>query len=337
MTPAPEATSIAAPAFTAAPVVVGAGPYTYSINLTSVRKLIYKAASYSCMKHHASIVDTAAAGDGIALLVILRDFANPMGSGSLEEARTKLRDHKLTAEGSKEDEYRLVVIAHIERLLVLMANVARHGIAMEDHVKMYHFLISLPDTTPWLPLLSRLETHSADKTSSWDVEKAHALQYIQTRSFKMSVKEYANVALCQAAISTLETETAMYARRKQEWNAKSRLCVWCNKQHYDSECPEPKARAFYEEMKLKRGQGSKMEGTAWNAAKAMALNKAMAALHNEFDSNDWSASDDVGGPTALGLAAEDDTPEFAMSAVGLRDVEEFVHLVHMADNDTVAK
>ena len=143
--------------------------------------------------------------------------------------------------------------------------------------------------------------------------------------------------MCQAAISTLETEIAMYARRKQEWNDKSRLCVWCNKKHYDSECPEPKARKFYEEMKLKRGQGSKIEGTAWNAAKAMALNNAMAALHNEFDSNDWPASDDFGGPTALGLAAEDDTPEFAMSAVGLRDVEEFVHLVHMANNDTVAK
>ena len=313
---------------------MGAGPYTYSINLTSVRKLIYKAASYSCMKHHASIVDTAAVGDGIALLVILRDFANPMGSGSLEEARTKLRDHKLTAEGSKEDEYRLVVIAHIERLLVLMANVARHGIAMDDHVKMYHFLISLPDTTPWMPLLSRLETHSADKTSSWDVEKAHALQYIQSRTFKMSVKEYANVAV---ALSALETETAMYARRKQEWNAKNRLCVWCNKQHYDSDCPEPKARAFYEEMKLKRGQGPKVEGTAWNAAKAMALNKAMAALHNQFDSNDWSASDDFGGLPALGLAAEDDTPEFAMSAVSLRDVEDFVDIVHMADTDTVAK
>ena len=215
---------------TVAPAVAGtvAGLYTHSINLVSVCKLIYKAASYSCIKHHASIVDTAATGDGIALMVILRDFANPRGSGSLEEARTKLRDHKLTAEGSKEDEYRLVVIAHIEKLLVLMDNVARHGVAMEDHDKLYHFLISLPDTTPWLPLLSRLETHSADKTSSWDVEKAHALQYIQTRSFKMSVKEYANVALCQAAISTFETETAMYARRKQEWNAKSRLCVWCN-------------------------------------------------------------------------------------------------------------
>ncbi len=135
------------------------------------------------------------------MMVILRDFANPRGPGSLEEARTKLRDHKLTAEGtcSKEDEYRLVVIAHIEKLLVLMANVARHGVAMEDHDKLYHFLTSLPDTTPmaWLPLLSRLENPSADKTSSWDVEKAYALQYIQTRSFKMPVKEYANIALCQ--------------------------------------------------------------------------------------------------------------------------------------------
>jgi hypothetical protein len=90
---------------TVAPAVAGtaAGLYTHSINLVSVSKLIYKAASYSCMKHHAGIVDIAATGDGIALMVILRDFATPRGSGSLEEARTKLRDHKLTAEGSKED------------------------------------------------------------------------------------------------------------------------------------------------------------------------------------------------------------------------------------------
>ena len=47
-----------------------------------------------------------------------------------------------------------------------MANVARHGVAMENHDQIYHFLTSLPDTTPWLPLLSRLENHSADKTSS---------------------------------------------------------------------------------------------------------------------------------------------------------------------------
>ena len=95
-----------------APAVAGtvAGLYTHSINLVSVRKLILKAASYSCMKHHASIVDTAATGDDIVLMVILRDFANPRGPGSLEEARTKLREHKLTAEGSKEDGYRLVLL-----------------------------------------------------------------------------------------------------------------------------------------------------------------------------------------------------------------------------------
>ena len=78
---------------TVAPAVAGtvAGLYTHSINLVSVCKLIYKAASYSCIKHHASIVDTAATGDGIALMVILRDFANPRGSGSLEAA-TKQRE-----------------------------------------------------------------------------------------------------------------------------------------------------------------------------------------------------------------------------------------------------
>ena len=281
------------------------------------------------MKHHASIVDTAAKGDGIVLMVILRDFANPRGSGSLEEARTKLRDHKLTAEGSKEEEYRLVVIAHIEKLLVLMANVARHGIAMEDHDKIYHFLTSLPDTTPWLPLLSRLENHSADKTSSWDVEKTYALQYIQTRSFKMSVKEYANIALCQAAISTLET---MFARRKQEWNDKNRLCQWCNKKHYDSECPEPKAKAFYEAMRLKRGVGSKLETTEFNAQKTMAMNKAMAAQHDECEYTDWYPSEDFGGPPALGMAAADAMLEHAMYAADAA----FEEAVHIKDDSNIA-
>ena len=160
-------------------------------------------------------------------------------------------------------------IKHIEKFLSIIETINRlDGGDMVDHQQMFYFNESLPETSSFISLSRRLEEHSANKTSTWELEKTYALQYVQTKSFKSSVKEQAHIAM----LAQSQEETAMYAKKKAAWASTQRKCVWCKGGHYDNDCKIDKATKFYESMIKQKASGIKgLALTDFQAAKAIAV------------------------------------------------------------------
>jgi hypothetical protein len=258
------------------------GQWCSEITMELLQSMIYRPAYASCLKHHSSLaLNSADAGDGIAFLCRMRDFSNPAGAGAIHKAQEDLRNLKF--QDTNPDDTRTNFISHIEKFLSIIETINRlDGADMKDHLQIFSFNESLPETSSFISLSRRLEEHSANKTSTWELEKAYALQYIQTKSFKSSVKEQAHIAMLAQA----QEETAMYAKKKQVWASTQRKCVWCKGGHYDNDCKSDKATKFYESMIKQKASGIKgLALTDFQAAKAIAVQQALVAI-NDYDEQD---------------------------------------------------
>ena len=258
------------------------GLWCESITMADLQAMIYRPAYASCLKHHDSLaMNSADPGLGIQFICRLRDFSNPGGAGAIHKAKEDLRNLKF--HDTNPDDTRVNFIKHIEKFLSIIETINRlDGVDMEGHQQMFYFNESLPETSSFLSLSRRLEEHSANKTSTWELEKAYALQYVQTKSFKSSVKEQAHFAM----IAQAQEETAMYAKRKAAWAPSQRKCVWCKGGHYDNDCKSDKATKFYEDMVKRKASGLKgLELTDFQTAKAIAVQQALMAINN-YDEQD---------------------------------------------------